>query len=230
MVIQEKCGVSEEERSEAIRAMFVVELDDPTSPQYQAYIWIDEEDGAILCAGDSTEEMEALQQRYILAVFFFALGGPDWVAGGDSWLSSSSECEWFGLTCSDGTRLQQLSLKTNSLSGALPDELFSLVYLTALSLDHNSITGPLTNSIGSLRMLTVLELDDNAMTGEIPSSLYNMTSLKAIDLNDNEFVGGLSEEIGNLSQLMVLQVENNQLTGPLPWFGLTLLDKLRTYY
>lgn len=54
-------------------------------------------------------EFETLEQRYGLATFYFSTNGRGWTAQ-DRWLSSTSECLWQGVTCTDGIRASNLTL------------------------------------------------------------------------------------------------------------------------
>lgn len=78
---------------------------DYNSPQYQAALWAIEEDPLSLELEDPR-----LLNRYVLATFYFSTNGDEWLQCGrestlcdDSgeWLSDSSECYWFGISCVD---------------------------------------------------------------------------------------------------------------------------------
>ena len=83
-------------------------LRDANSPQGKAIAWLVNEDPYVLQQG-LTFRVEKYIQRYVLAVFYFALGGDDWEicnrADSDcsddkkSWLSAYNECDWFLLDC-----------------------------------------------------------------------------------------------------------------------------------
>jgi hypothetical protein len=75
------------------------------SAQYQAALWVIEEDPLNLDLGDPR-----LLNRFILAAFYFSTNGDEWLQCGrestlcddaGEWLSSSSECSWLGITCVD---------------------------------------------------------------------------------------------------------------------------------
>ena len=69
-------------------------LDDPLTPQGQAFNWIVGSDPIQVdpCTYPTTA------QRYGLATFNYATAGTDWIKS-DDWLGGSFECEWFGITC-----------------------------------------------------------------------------------------------------------------------------------
>lgn len=84
----------------------LVALTDTDSPQWQAYEWLVYDDDKFVCPNDDT-----LVQRYILAVLYFATTGDAWdrcyrgdnecreEENAEPYLSTSSECEWYGSEC-----------------------------------------------------------------------------------------------------------------------------------
>ena len=63
--------------------------DDRTSPQHQAVEWLIDDDSTDI----TTLPVELLEERYILAVLYFATGGADWY---HQWnfLATTSVCTW----------------------------------------------------------------------------------------------------------------------------------------
>jgi hypothetical protein len=244
-VILVKCGMTENERSDAILNILstvtaLTDLISETSNAYEARRWLDEQDDLILCS----DQPDAVTQRYILALFYFVLNGSDWtncratiseVAGsctiGNPWLDVSHECDWYGVDCNSSTStISKLTLKANNLGGVLPDELFYLGDLIGLSLDHNqNIGGTIPTAIGKLTLLTYIELDENVLEGTLPTAMYMMSTLQAIDLNGNKLTGTISENIANLPALSVLQIEDNLFEGALP-VALSTLEELRKFF
>jgi hypothetical protein len=76
-------------------------LANQTSPQYKAALWIADEDEARLdipSDPDNVDTSFTFVQRYVLAVFYYALDGPNW-PNQMGFLTSSSVCDWnFKLT------------------------------------------------------------------------------------------------------------------------------------
>jgi hypothetical protein len=272
----QKCGVSESARSIAFMTVLSTvsqsdALMDTASSRYQAMNWLVNEDAATICPGNDARVI----QRYIAALIYFQLGGDSWSncrADGGScfqedstsvpaipFLSESSECIWFGLTCANTPRevtpdqsdiiavedyspIVSVDISDNSLSGDLFTELFVLTELQELTLDGNKgITGRIPEEIGQLTNLIALDIDDNvcfvllakfnvhywhcrpssnphfsftqSLTGTLPQNLYSLTTLEAIDLNENQLSGTISNDIGNLPRLVVVQLDSNNLTG-----------------
>ncbi len=83
-------------------------LDTPDSPQARALEWLIEHDAAKVTPSAGRSEDEQVQERYILAVFYYATGGVDWF---DSFyfLSQNHVCNWknldfgMGVQCEDGS-------------------------------------------------------------------------------------------------------------------------------
>ncbi|KAK9221170.1 hypothetical protein WN944_009595 [Citrus x changshan-huyou] len=143
------------------------------------------------------------------------------------------------------SKLEELHLSYNSLTGRMPSEIGALSKLEELFLSDNSLTGNLTNlthldlslnqlsgrlpqEVGNLKNLDALFLDNNHLTGPIPSTLYHLNQLSILYLAYNNLVGPLSKEVGNLKNLDRLLLNRNNLTGSIPsTIGyLNLLDEL----
>jgi hypothetical protein len=78
-------------------------LQNTESPQYKAAAWISNDDERQLDIPESIDDEEAYKfvQRYVMAVFYFALGGPSWPRQ-VSFLSGEATCDWnFDLSVSD---------------------------------------------------------------------------------------------------------------------------------
>lgn len=124
------------------------DLQTPDSPQNQAWLWLLSRDQNISLSNNMTQNgVQKLRARYILAVFYFALGGNEWTSSHD-WLSGvSDECDWEFITCND-TSGEVLHIQTtniiggndplegsNNMVGGLPSELTHLLSLGKASLD-----------------------------------------------------------------------------------------------
>lgn len=84
-------------------------LSDPSSPQYMAKLWMIEEDPLQLTPSDTVSD-ERILQRYSLAVFYFATGGPEsWDP--NSWLQGEpcSGSFWIGLSCNDSDEVRAIA-------------------------------------------------------------------------------------------------------------------------
>ncbi|KAK6270402.1 hypothetical protein POUND7_007507, partial [Theobroma cacao] len=96
------------------------------------------------------------------------------------------------------TRLKVYAL---NVVGVIPDELWTLTFLTNLKLGQNYLTGPLSASIGNLTRMQWLDLGINALSGELPKEIRLLTDLRSLAIGTNNFSGPLPSEIGNCSML-----------------------------
>ncbi|KAK9005270.1 hypothetical protein V6N11_042713 [Hibiscus sabdariffa] len=148
------------------------------------------------------------------------------------------------------TRLKVYAL---NVVGVIPDELWTLTFLTNLRLDQNYLTGPLSASIGNLTRMQWLSLGINALSGEvpneiglltdlrsfyfdssgvsgeIPSTFANLQNLERVWASDTQLTGRIPNFIGNWSRLIVLRFQGNSFEGSIPstFANLTSLTELR---
>nr|XP_043629218.1 receptor protein-tyrosine kinase CEPR1-like [Erigeron canadensis] len=156
---------------------------------------------------------------------------------------------------SDESRLIHLDLRSNLLSGTLPETTpFTLRYL---SLSSNGLWGPIENLIKSSSYLVYLDLSMNKFSGPIPDSLFRCSFLSSMYLQRNNFSGELrlssplpavflgpgstvdlshnflSGEIPEfLSGVETLFLNNNRFAGKVPesYVGNVIAGKMRTLY
>ena len=196
---------------------------DPVGPQVRALYWLTLDE-----AFESYEDA-ILLERYAMAVFFFATGGPDWSIRSD-WLDSTTDhCDWydksvrFGLQpCMNGRRTA-LALTKNNLKGIIPLEIGLLTDLEVLTLTDNRVAGYIPSQIGLLTNLREFSLANNtfggppeASRGTIPTELGLLRELSFLELNVFELKGTVPTEIGNLENLAGLILSENNLIGPFP--------------
>ncbi|KAL6508359.1 hypothetical protein OROHE_021901 [Orobanche hederae] len=117
-------------------------------------------------------------------------------------------------TISRLSALEILSLRSNSISGSFPTELFKLRNLTDLYLQFNNFHGPLPSNFPIWKNLSVLDLSNNGFNGTIPSSISNLTCLTSLDFSNNSFSGDVPAL--NIPSLQMLDLTNNNLTGHVP--------------
>ena len=76
-------------------------LYEPGLPQWRAAMWLSDK-GGIPNAATGGRGLDltvpGLAQRYALAVFYYATGGPEWKDGA-GWLGERGKCQWEGITC-----------------------------------------------------------------------------------------------------------------------------------
>ena len=112
--------------------------------------------------------------------------------------------------------LRDLLLCGNELTGSIPAELGGLYRLEKLHLCHNKLTGPIPAELGSLRRLKSLSLNGNQLGGAIPPELGDLDSLGRLNLSRNELTGEVPSELGNLTELSILFLQGTNLSGGVP--------------
>ncbi|CBI20272.3 unnamed protein product, partial [Vitis vinifera] len=126
------------------------------------------------------------------------------------------------------TSLQNLHVDYNSLSGQLPEFLFSLPSLEQLSIPGNNFSGHLSRKLSKLHSLKALVIFGNRFRGPIPNVFGNLTQLEILIAHSNSFYGNdlrgpVPESFANLkylSKLQVLDLSWNHLDGSIPpWIG-----------
>ncbi|CAJ1952106.1 unnamed protein product [Sphenostylis stenocarpa] len=141
----------------------------------------------------------------------------------------SSPCAWPGVQCdAANVTVVELHLPAVALSGELPAGVFpAFPNLHTLSLRVNSLSGALPADLAACAALRNLFLQQNHFSGEVPAFLSGMTGLVRLNLASNNFSGPIPARFGNLTRLRTLFLENNRLTGSLP--GLEELDELAQF-
>jgi hypothetical protein len=93
-----------------------------SSPQAKALTWI---------KNNSQFPLYRLNQRYALAVLYYATDGDSW-DDKEGWLSEGSECDWSGNYCSAALRLSEVIYSFVDMNGFLPSELEMLTDLETM--------------------------------------------------------------------------------------------------
>ncbi|XP_044468029.1 probable LRR receptor-like serine/threonine-protein kinase At1g56140 isoform X2 [Mangifera indica] len=113
-------------------------------------------------------------------------------------------------------RITALKVYALDVSGAIPDELWTLTSLTNLNLGQNFLTGPLSPSIANLTAMQYLSLGINALSGELPKELGLLTELILFGIGTNNFSGPLPSELGDWTKLEQLYIDSSGVSGEIP--------------
>ncbi|KAK4839315.1 hypothetical protein QYF36_020939 [Acer negundo] len=122
-------------------------------------------------------------------------------------------CTYNNNTLCHITRLKVYAL---NVVGAIPDELWTLTFLTNLNLGQNYLTGPLSASIGNLNRMQYFTVGINALSGELPKELGNMTDMTSFAIGSNNFSGPLPSELGNWTKLEQFYIDSSGVSGEIP--------------
>lgn len=195
------------------------------APKNIALVWVASEIVAAEKQGLVPSEGNILN-RFVLVFLYSAWGGRDW-KNKTNWLTSRSECFWYGVSCDGEGRITSLSLPNNNVIGSLETSLGLFQELKTLVLGGNQLNGPIPLEVWSLPSLEELLLGGNSISGTIPVSLGEHTSLNKLSLYENKLTGSLPL-LSGLPNLKELSVAYNHLVGTLPgdWGELRLLEIL----
>ena len=193
----------------------------------------------------------------LLAFKSFITSDPYHIFKNWSTSSSSSSCNWPGITCDEShgrvkalnlsnrglegtisrqlgnlSFLVELDLHGNSFYGHLPQELFQLHQLKLLDLSNNKFDGGISTVIGDLSNLQHLNLGRNNFIGFAPQSLYNLSKLEHLNCSFNIIKGTIPSKIDQLQQLEILDMRNNTLSGIIPptITNMSLLEEIHLSY
>ncbi|XP_018452216.1 probable LRR receptor-like serine/threonine-protein kinase At1g56130 [Raphanus sativus] len=113
-------------------------------------------------------------------------------------------------------RITALKVYAIDVVGTIPEELWTLEYLTNLNLGQNFLTGPLSPAIGNLTRMEWLTFGINALSGSIPKEIGLLRDLKSLAVGSNYFSGSIPAEIGSCTKLQQLYIDSSGLSGEIP--------------
>jgi len=171
--------------------------------------------------------------KFGLVNLYYSTNGREWTAN-NNWLSPSSFCIWYGVTCdSSGTLVTHLDLPNNNLVGTIARDFLLLLGeqgLISLDLGLNKLYGSIPpEGLRTLTRLQSLSLYNNSLTGGIPSEIESLVGLQLLFMGNNDLKGTIPITIGKLGSLQKLDLHNNQMTGSLP-LSVGLLQSLTQLY
>lgn len=177
----------------------------------------------VLCqtgAYSSTGQTGIPQAEYqALVTLYNETMGPGWKEA-DGWLSDSTPCVWFGVTCSEGV-VTELNLPDNDLSGSIPPGVGLLTNLAVLDLGFNQLRGNIPPELGNLRALRHLTLAGNTrLGGTIPPELGDLAKLEELILSSpsgqTQLTGSIPPQLGDVKRLVRFELSNSLVGGPIP--------------
>ncbi|KAL6496594.1 hypothetical protein OROGR_029852 [Orobanche gracilis] len=134
------------------------------------------------------------------------------------WNQSLSVCGWVGVECDPtNSSVHHLRLPGIGLVGQIPSNTLSrLSQLRVLSLRSNRLSGQIPQDFSQLKRLRSIYLQDNQLSGEFSASLTELTRLTRLDLSSNNITGSIPFSVNSLTHLTGLFLENNGFTGKIP--------------
>ena len=164
-------------------------------------------------------------ERNALNDIYDSAKGAEWTdrtnwLGGDEY---TSYCDWKGVTCNEKSRVTELNLANNGLSGRLSESIGDLTFIEVLDLSDNDIKVMTISAQFAIycrrfrcqlshpkqRCASRTQLDSQ---GSIPTQIGNLTNLTYLRLSYNAFTGAAPESLGELTQLHLLQLQTNRIT------------------
>ena len=109
------------------------------------------------------------------------------------------------------------SFDGNYFSGPIPR--FGSTRLRELYLGQNALTGSIPEHIGDHVNLEIFSVNANKMNSTIPSSLTNVNALEILDLSHNKFSGEIPPGLSDLVQMREFRMDHNRLRGFPTWLG-----------
>ncbi|XP_019191592.1 PREDICTED: systemin receptor SR160-like [Ipomoea nil] len=144
----------------------------------------------------------------------------------EQWNSTSSPCDWPGISCNFNGSVTRISL--SGIEGSFPAStiICQLNNLVSIDFSFNSLFGTIPANLSSCSKLEELDLFGNYFTGKIPADLC--TTLVELDLSSNELSGVVPETLCDFSTLEHLDLSGNRFSGKLPVETLLNLTSLKT--
>ena len=149
-----------------------------------------------------------------LVDFYNSTNGTNWYFN-YNWLTKAPVSTWAGITTT-GTRVTQIDLENDRLSGTLPVSFGNLTGLQYLNIANNQLSGSLPSSLGNLVNLTELDIYSNLFSGSLPSSLGNLKKVQYFEIGFNGFTGTIPASFGKLSSVLDLGLGFTHLSGAIP--------------
>ncbi|CAD6254487.1 unnamed protein product [Miscanthus lutarioriparius] len=115
------------------------------------------------------------------------------------------------------TKLQRFSCAKNNIEGSIPNELANLLGLQALMVGLNKLSGQFPQAILNLSNLVSLSISFCNFSGVIPSSVgTSLPNLQLFEIGDNIFHGHIPSSLTNASELNDIDMSRNKFTGVVP--------------
>ncbi len=178
-------------------------------------------------------------EQKVLESLYHATNGIHWT-NSKNWLTDQPVCEWYGITCQDGSvysialpennmtgsfppninllaNLRHLDLQSNRISGTIPDSITMMTKLEYIALSGNYLlAGTIPQDIGFLRELVFFGVAGNILSGSVPKSMSALQNLRQLILEDNDFDGPILETLVGLKNLALIALRHNRFTGTIP--------------
>jgi hypothetical protein len=196
-------------------------LEDFRTAQFNAWKWLVTEDQWSVITSPAEEmdpdEVRMMMNRYVLAVTFFELNGPEWAyqatTGDDfvEWLQSDrSHCDWTFIGCdqasidvtilfSGGRPGGNILGGAANMRGELPQEIRFFTGLTSLRMPGNLIYNVDALTPDVFVDLTVLDLAGNPL--DDAAAIFRLPNIQTLSLQQCGISGPLPEDLRGMTNL-----------------------------
>lgn len=130
-------------------------------------------------------------------------------------------CHWSGISCMNisgfsDPRVVVIAISRKNLTGYIPSELGTLVFLRRLNLHGNRFYGSIPVQLFSATSLHSIFLYGNNLSGPLPPSICHLPRLQNLDLSKNSFSGTIPGDLANCRQMQRLILAGNRFSGEIP--------------
>lgn len=116
---------------------------------------------------------------------------------------------------SHASKLKELFIDENGLTGTFPYELFELHgTLEKLRFSANFFYGALPTEINKMTKLVEFHAADNEFYSTIPTEITQLQRMQSIALNENLFYGELPTQLSTMPDLQIFSVRRETKSGP----------------
>ncbi|XP_037464254.1 LRR receptor-like serine/threonine-protein kinase ER1 [Triticum dicoccoides] len=131
--------------------------------------------------------------------------------------SGDDHCSWRGVLCDNVTfAVAALNLSGLNLEGEISPAVGALKSLVSIDLKSNGLTGQIPDEIGDCSSIKTLDLSFNNLDGDIPFSVSKLKHLETLILKNNQLVGAIPSTLSQLPNLKTLDLAQNKLSGEIP--------------
>nr|CAB3463400.1 unnamed protein product [Digitaria exilis] len=167
----------------------------------------------------------ALTPEGLALLAFKAAATDDPYSALSRWSESDPDpCLWPGITCanvssstSTSPRVIGVAVAGKNISGYIPSELGSLLFLRRLNLHGNRLAGAIPAALSNASSLHSLYLYGNRLTGRLPvTALCDLPRLQNLDVSGNALSGEVPLDLRSCRSLQRLVLARNAFEGELP--------------
>nr|GMD62716.1 systemin receptor SR160-like [Ipomoea batatas] len=140
----------------------------------------------------------------------------------EQWDSTSSPCDWPGISCDFDGSVTGIYLYGSGLKGSFSSKIIcQLNNLSLIDFSYNSLWGSIPVGLSSCSKLEDLDLSANNFTGKIPG-FGELQQLKYINISHNHLSGDIWVSFSHLSAshtsaTLIIDICSNNLSGRIPY-------------